>query len=423
MKPLPSNLDAEAQVLGAMLVSADAVGEATDLLRPDDFYGGDNRAIFEAMLRLFASGAPTDPVSVAAELRGSHVEPVYLSDLSNGLSSARAVAHHAALVSDAALRRRVIEACQQAQEAAYDGDDVRERAEAAIFAATEGRRESDVVTLGDAVSEVLDDLEKADQGIVPSGIPTGIGNIDRLLGGVRRGTLTIIGARPSVGKSALVGNIASQAAAEGFTVLFVSVEMGRGEVGARMIAALSGVDMNKALRHGAGSQWPQVSEAAARLDALPVHLMDAPGSTVVDIRSRARRIRPDVIIVDYLQLMETHAKGDRRDMDLAIITRSLKLLSREVDAAVLLCSQLNRNAEMDRRKPRLSDLRESGAIEQDADQVWFLHRPDDDFRDPQPIEVIVAKNRNGPRGHLELAYYPTQTLFRDPLRSSQEREG
>jgi replicative DNA helicase len=435
----PQDLDAEQAVLGAMMLSADAAADVVEILDADDFYRGAHGTIYAALRNLFARGEPVDLVAAVDLLRkDGSLEQVggqlYLADLLNVVPTPAGAAHYARIVADAALRRRLIGAAADIMDLAYrsgDGaDDIADGAEQRIYDVARREDADETAILRDLVDRAMQDLESIqNRESAYTGLPTGFRDIDDLTSGLQPGNLVVVAARPGVGKSSLAMNMARNVAVAGHAVAVFSLEMSRYEIGMRLLCAEARVPWDRIRNKRVGPEdWTNVVQAAEVLHDAPLHIVDAGNVNIVDIRAKARRMRSgrqglDMIIVDYLQLMTSPnaRRPDSRQQEVAEISRNLKLLAKELRIPVVALSQLNRNPEARAdKRPQLSDLRESGAIEQDSDVVMFIHRDDNDPEKKRDAELIVAKHRNGPTGSLRLNFEPSLTQFRNAARSLAE---
>lgn len=421
----PHNLDAEQAVLGSILIDRDAIIEVADFLTPAAFYRQGNGRIFAAMLDLFEKRQPIDVVTVVEAL-GDDLESVggagYIASLGNGTPTAVHVAQYGRIIEQKALCRRLIGAAGKIAAIGYedgDPDESLDRAQAELFELG-SKRSGTFLPLTPLLHEAYDRLEelRLHKGEV-LGIPSGFVDLDLLTEGFQPSDLIVIAARPSVGKTSLALNVAEHAALLGKTVGIFSLEMSREQLVQRLFSGLSGVDGDR-LRSGfAGvDEWDRVAQAMNRLSQTTVFIDDTPTLTPTELRTRARRLQMehglDLAIIDYLQLMHAPTKEGNRVQEVSQISRQLKAVARELRVPLLALSQLSRQPEMrESGEPRLSDLRESGAIEQDADLVIFLWRD----KDPDPLadgEVIhfnLAKHRNGPTGKRDLWFKRSQTRF------------
>jgi replicative DNA helicase len=432
----PHNLEAEESVLGSMMLSPEAIATVVEVLKPADFYRPAHQRIYQAILAIYGRGEPVDAVTCAEELkrRGQLDEvggPLYVYNLVETVPSPASAGYYAKIVADHALLRRLIEASAEIMAMAYavpeDPRKAADAAEALIYAVARPDHQEQVVPLRDLVDESMAALEHIQQRESPfAGIPTGFVDLDELLSGLQPGNLIIVAARPGVGKSSFVTNVARNVAVEGIPVAMFSLEMSRFEIGMRLLCAEARVPWDK-VRAGrvATEEWARIVEAAEVLHEAPLYIVDSGNLTIVDIRAKARRLKSSpqglgLVIVDYLQLMSGHQRTENRQQEVAEISRSLKLLAKELELPVLAVSQLNRNPETRAdKRPQLSDLRESGSLEQDADIVLFIHREDSD--DPAVkgrADIIVAKHRNGPTATVPLTFLPHLTLFRNAVRGA-----
>lgn len=428
----PHNLDAEASVLGSMLLSATAIDEVTELLTPADFYRGANRTVFEAITHLRDAGEPADLVTVGDELerRGQLDDiggAVALADLLSRTPTAASALYYARIVADCALRRRLVDAAGQISRLALHPEDgasapeVADQAEALLHTYAARRTPGDATALRDLVGDQLTRLEDLEGRGPVTGLATGYPDLDRLTAGLQPGSLVLLAARPGLGKSALAVNIATHAAARlNQPVALFSLEMSSGEIVQRILSAEARVPLAR-LRTGQLSDpdWAALSATVGRLADAPLHLDDSPGLSAGDVRARSRRLQRRgglaLVVVDYLQLLAPPRRMDNHASELAETSRALKLLAKELDLPVLALSQLSRRPEeRTDRRPQLADLRGSGGLEQDADLVWLLYREDAYQPDPPPTgpaELAVAKHRNGPLGVVRLVFHADRAQF------------
>jgi replicative DNA helicase len=435
----PNNLEAEESVLGSMMLSGEAIAQVIGTLKVGDFYRPAHQRIFEAILAVYARGEPVDAITAVEELKRRQVldavgGPLYVYNLVESVSTPASAAYWAKIVADHALLRRLIDAASQIMARAYaipeDPRKAADEAEGLMYAVSREDEKEEVVAVRTLVDESMLQLEQIHQRESAfAGVPTGFVDLDQLLSGLQPGNLIVIAARPGVGKSSLVTNLARNVAVgegthdgNGAPVMMFSLEMSRWEIGMRLLCGEARVPWDK-VRAGrvATEEWTRIVEAAENLHEAPLFIVDSGNVTIVDIRAKARRMRSGrhglgLIIVDYLQLMSGHGRYDNRQQEVAEISRSLKLLAKELEVPVIAVSQLNRNPESrGDKRPQLSDLRESGAIEQDSDIVIFIHRDDSDT-DPSTkgkADLIVAKHRNGPTDTIQLTFLPHLTLFRN----------
>src|SRR3954453_21025429 len=428
----PHNLEAEDSVLGAMMLSSDAIADVIEILKADEFYRRANGTIYQALLAMYARGEPVDAVTVVEELkrRGDLQDiggALRIHELVELVPSPASAPHYAKIVAEDALLRRLISAAADIQDIAFGSPEspriAAEQAEGRIYAASRHEDETSLVALQPVISAAIDDIEHIQQReSALAGLATGFRDIDELLSGMQAGNFIIIAARPGAGKSALAVNIARNVAvSERKTVALFSLEMSRWELGMRLLCSEASVPMSK-VRAGkiAASDFSAFADAADALHDAPMYIVDSGDVTILDIRAKARRLRSrqglELIVVDYLQLMSPHRRMDNRQQEIAEISRSLKLLAKELDIPVVALSQLNRDPERrEGAKPQLSNLRESGALEQDADVVMFIHREKDEDGHwvKGEAELIVAKHRNGPTGTIKLAFSDELIRFRN----------
>jgi replicative DNA helicase len=431
----PHNEEAEQAVLGAMMLSGEAIAQVADLgLRAGDFYRSGHRAVYEALTDLYARGQPVDVVTSKEELlRRGALEAVggalYLQHLVETVATPASAAHYARIVGDHALLRRLIAAAGEILQGAYgipeDPEGFADESEGRVYNVSRRHEKDQMVTLRELVHQSMEDLERIHERTGLVGLPTGFRDLDETLQGLQKGNLVIVAARPGIGKSSLVTNIARNVAVEAqVPVALFSLEMSRMEIGMRLLCSEARVQWHK-VRAGmvAAEDWGRIVEAAEVLDPAPVHIIDTGNATIVDIRAKARRLKSQhglgLIIVDYLQLMSSHQRVDNRQQEVAEISRSLKLLAKELEVPVIAVSQLNRDPERRTdKRPQLADLRESGALEQDSDVVVFIHRDplSEDAQAKGTAEVIIAKHRNGPVGKITLTWLEHLTLFRNHAR-------
>lgn len=442
LRPIPKNKEAEQVVLGcALLEPAQTLPMLVGLLKPEHFYFPAHQEIYRAILSLYERGKLPDMITVA-----NHLEEVgrldrvggrtYLAELVSRVPTVAALEHYAEIVRTKALRRALIQGGGRIMELGYREDlpldQVLDRAEGVIFEIAQSETSRDYVLLKDILYEHLEALEEIhkDPKRQPvSAISTGFAEFDAYTGGFHPAEFIVIAGRPGMGKTSfalsLVRNVAVQQRRK---VGFFSLEMTKEQVLERLLCAEAQVDLHR-LRTGylPPPKWAAIAEAASKLHEAVILLDDTPGISVLEIKAKARRMALeyglDLLIVDYLQLVEAGIRADLREQEIAYISRSLKSLARELGVPVIACSQLNRAVERrEGNRPRLSDLRESGAIEQDADMVVFLHRPDYYEEDPGssgPIsetEVIIAKQRNGPLGKFRLHFHKSYATFYEPAK-------
>lgn len=428
----PQNLEAEQSVLGSMLLAKEAIDEVTDILTAKDFYRDSHGWIFDAMLSLYAKQEPIDLITLAEELeRQNLLEKVggasYLALLASIVPTAANARYYAEIVAEKSLLRSLIQACtsviQQCYEAGEEVAALLDEAEKSILQVAQQRRNEGFSHVKPLILEVIDKLDmlaKHKGGV--TGIPT-FEALDRYLSGLHSSDLIICAARPGMGKTAFCLNIAQRAAMKSdVPVAIFSLEMSKDQLTQRLLASEALVDQSK-LRSGYldSEDWQRVTLAAGKLAEAPIYIDDTPGVTVMEVRAKSRKLKVEkglgLLIVDYLQLMQSHRRTENRQQEISEISRSLKSLARELDVPVLALSQLSRAVEQTHdKRPALSHLRESGSLEQDADVVLFIHRPDyyDQDTEEQGIaEIIIAKHRHGPTGSAKLAFAAEYTRFLD----------
>jgi replicative DNA helicase len=434
-KGIPANLEAERAVLGSLLIDPDAIIKVASFLRAEDFYRERHAWLYEAMMALHDRREPLDFVTVVDELeRHGHLEevggPAYITDLISGTPSAMYVDHYARIVERTALLRRLIAAAGQIAELAYDDnqavDDVIDKAETLIFGVSEALIHRDLMPIRAIMSQVVDHIDfLARNQDTLMGVPTGFTFLDRLLGGLQKSDLIILAARPAMGKTSLALNVAQNAAKRyGARVGIFSLEMSNEQLVQRLLSMETGIDSHR-LRLGQvhDEEWPILLEAANLLANTAIFIDDTPAATVNEIRTKCRRLYAehglDLVLIDYMQLMSGTSVGreSNRQQEISFISRSLKGLARELNVPVIALSQLSRAVESrSDKRPMLSDLRESGSIEQDADVVLFIYREDyyiEDTDRQNIADLIVAKHRHGSTGTVSLYFRKELTQFRD----------
>ena len=435
---IPQNIDAEKAVLAAMMFDNEVAEEAFTKITADEFYRPAHRKIFVAMQELSAKGIPVDQISLAARLQAKgELEAVggkpYVIELGNNSYAMDNWTHHIDVVKRESLLRALVGAGARIQAIGYDApddlDEVVEESEKLLFSVTNQRVATGFKGADSLVLEAFEELrDLAESGGRMLGVRTGFKDLDELLGGLRGGDLVILAARPSVGKTALALNIASRAAQLGTAVAFFSLEMSATQLISRVLATETQIDSKK-LQTGQGlraADWQSLIQASGTLSKLSLWIDDTPSASILEVRAKARRqlrgVAPEkgLIIVDYLQLMQPqNSRTESRQVEIAEISRGLKILAKELDMPIIALSQLSRAVESRQdKRPMLSDLRESGAIEQDADVVMFLDRSktvNEAEQEGRPdwgvADVIVAKHRSGPIGTVHLAFKENSTRF------------
>lgn len=433
----PHNLQAEESLLGAMLLSKDAIAASIETCSADDFYKPAYGHIFEAIHSLYGHGEPADTVTVADELRRADLldaigGPAILTDLQGNTPAIGNAAHYARIVEEHALLRRLIGTAGEIAEIGYSvPDDVEaavDEAEAMMFEVAQRRAVDSMADLRGLLGQSLDRLAALyDRGDSITGTPTGYHDLDERMSGLQPSALYIVGARPGAGKTSFALGMASHAAVESaLPVLFFSLEMSHEEVTQRLLSSEAKVEATR-LRNGRlqDTDWNKISHAIGRLSEAPLYIDDNPSLTIMEIRSKARRLKSrlgglSLVVVDYIQLMTGRRTAENRQVEVSEISRGLKILARELEVPVVALSQLSRGLEMRAdKRPMLADLRESGSLEQDADVVMFIYR--DELYNPESpdrgvAEVIVAKHRSGPTGTERLAFLDRYTRFANMAR-------
>ena len=431
----PHNTDAEESVLGAVLIDRDAIGKVAPFLKPDDFYRERNGSIYAAMLDLYDRREPIDYMTLSDELsRRGQLEAVggilYLGRLLEVVPTSLHVEEYGHIVERTALMRRLISAggkiAALGYADAFDVDTTLEKAEQQLLAVAQKRVTRGFESLAEVLRQYLEQLEQLEEGNrTRYGVPTGFIDLDKLTGGLQRSDLVILAARPAMGKTSLALNICASAALKyKATIGMFSLEMSKGQLAARLLSTESGVDSTR-LRSGRLNETEsrKLAHAYDVLSEAPIYVDDTPAISIMELRSKARRLHADaedgvdLVIVDYLQLIEGSRGRDNRVQEISEISRALKSLARELHVPVLALSQLSRAVESRTPHiPMLSDLRESGSIEQDADVVMFIYREDHYDKDSERkgiAEVHIAKHRNGPVGQVSLLFNERTTRFLD----------
>ena len=428
----PHNLEAEESVLGSVMLSAEAANIAFEQLRPEDFYKPAHQVIFEAVAELFNGSQPIDAITVADALRrNGQLERVggvpLLTTLLDAVPTTANIAYYADIVSETAARRRLLRASslvsQYAMQTERTIDEVLDSSEAEIFRVAERQVGDGLAPVGPMLQATLERIEELGaRGDEVTGLSTGFRDLDRRLAGLQPANLVVVAARPSMGKTALALNICENVAGRGGTVAVFTLEMSREEVVQRLLSSMAGVDSHR-LRTGqlTPDLWNRVVRETSRLYQMPIYVDDSSDLTVTSIRAKCRRLARKqgiaLVVVDYLQLMQGPGISETRQQEIADISRSLKNLARELRIPIIAVSQLNRALEQrENKRPRLGDLRESGAIEQDADIVIFIYR--DEYYNPgsdQPglAEINIAKHRSGAVGTVMMNFAAEFTRFRN----------
>ena len=436
----PQDLIAEQGVLGGMLLSKDAIADVVEIIRDRDFYRPAHELIYDAIVDLYGRGEPVDPVTVSAELtkRGDIARAggaPYLHTLISSVPTAANAGYYAKIVRERAILRRLVEAGTKIVQLGYstegEVDDAVDQAQAEVYSVTERRANEDYVQLSTLLTAALDEIDKISQGVMGEGVKTGFKELDSLTNGLHPGNMIVLAARPAVGKSTLGLDIARYASIhKGDTSVIFSLEMSRSEITMRMLSAEARVALNN-IRAGTlnDEEWARLARRMGEISDAPLFIDDSPNLSLMEIRAKARRLKQrhdlKLIVIDYLQLMTSGKRVENRQQEVSEFSRQLKLLAKELNVPIIAISQLNRSPEQrSDKKPLLSDLRESGSIEQDADVVILLHR--DDLYDNQnrsgEADLIVAKHRNGPTRTITVSAQLHFARFVDmpPTYSSKE---
>ena len=434
-KLLPQNIEAECGVLGSIIIDPEAIVQVSDFLHADDFYRDAHHTIYEVILQLYEEHEPADFITICDELeRRNKLEEVggasYITSLINQVPTSGNVEFYARIVERTAILRRLIHAAGQIAAIAYeegDADIALDKAEQLIFNISQRHARSDFTHMRDVLAEYMNKLDKLHErrGTIV-GVPTGFTDLDRITGGLQKSDLIVLAARPGIGKSSLALSLAHNAALKYYTSIAVfSLEMSKDQLAQRLLSMDAGIDQQR-LRTGIieEDEWDRIVYAMDTLSESNIWIDDTAGISTMEMRSKARRLQAehgiDLIIVDYLQLMQATIGGKRNEnrvQEISEISRSLKGLARELNIPVLALAQLSRAVESRQSKvPQLSDLRESGSIEQDSDIVMFIYRDDlynQESERKNIADIIIAKHRNGPVGEISLYFQASQTRFRD----------
>ena len=429
----PQHLEAERSVLGGMLLQNDAIHRVVEILRPEDFYREAHRKIYSAILELYQKNEPADIVTITNILnKKGLLEEVggasYLSELVDHVPTTANIASYGKIIREKSVVRQLITGATEIASKGYDDqgdvDEYLDRAEQIIFDIAQRQVHQGFCHLKDIVRDSFKAIEQLyEKKELITGVPTGYREIDRLTSGLQKSDLIIIAGRPSMGKTAFALNIVEHAAIEsGIISAIFSLEMSKEQLVQRMLCSRAEVDASK-LRGGflAESDWPRLTRAAGLLSEAPIFIDDSPALNVLEVRAKARRLQREhglgLVVVDYLQLMRSTGRQESREREISEISRSLKALAKELSVPVIALSQLNRGVEARQdKRPQLSDLRESGAIEQDADVIAFIYRDEmynHESADAGKAEVIIGKQRNGPTGRVILAFRSHITRFDD----------
>ena len=430
----PHSLDAERSVLGAAMLSEDALNDVAETVRPADFYDQNHKEIYNAILDLHRKGSPVDMLTVSEELKKRNSLTMvggraYIASLSSGTPTTSNAMEYARIVAEKASIRRLIDAADDIVTKGYDdgldAGQLLDYAEAGIFEISQSRQKGKYTHIQEALLANIDTIDKASQmegGL--TGLTTGFIDLDSKTSGLQKSDLIILAARPAMGKTAFALSIARNAAVKaGASIMIFSMEMAKEQLSQRLLSMESKVELQK-LKTGKLERrdWEDLNVAIDVLSGTNIHIDDTAGISIMEMKSKCRRLKAekglDLVIIDYLQLMNPEGRADSRTQEISVISRNLKLLARELDCPVLVLSQLSRAPEMRTdHRPMLSDLRESGSIEQDADIVIFLYRDEyynkETTEKPGECEVIIAKHRSGPTGSIDVSWIERYTQFKD----------
>ncbi len=427
----PHSLEAEQSVLGAMILDKEAINTAIEKIKPDDFYREANREIFKAILVLFNKNEPVDLITLSEELKRVDMLEntggiAYLADLSSSIATTANTKYYCNIVEEKSILRKLISSCGDVIGKSYeDSEEVNtiiEHAEKSIFDITQGRHREGFSPLSEVLLDSFSQIEaRAASQDELTGLTTGFIDLDNKLSGLQKSDLVLLAARPSMGKTALGINIATNSALKADAkVAIFSLEMSKEQLVQRIIASTAHVDLQKIISGRLEeNEWMDIIDSMAPLSGAQIFIDDTPGITLMELKAKCRRLKMeqglDLIVIDYLQLMELGGRQESRQQEISAISRGLKIIAKEMNCPVVALSQLSRAPELRTdHRPILSDLRESGAIEQDADVVMFLYRDDyyhEDSEKQNIGELIIAKHRNGPTGSMELTFKKEYTKF------------
>ncbi len=429
----PQDMAAEQSVLGSMLISKDAIADVTEVIRGVDFYRPSHETIHDAIVDLYGRGEPVDMVTVAAELqRRGELQRIggapYLHTLSANVPIAANAGYYAEIVREKAMLRRLVDAGTKIVQIGYAGegqvDDIVDQAQAEVYKITDKRATEDFAPLSDIMDGVLDEIEaisNREAGLY--GVPTGFADLDDLTNGLHSGQMIIVAARPAMGKSTLALDLCRAASIHNnLASVFFSLEMTRSEITMRLLSAEAKVPLNH-IRNGNmnDDDWSKLARKMGEVSSAPMFIDDSPNMTMMEIRAKARRLKQrhdlKLIVIDYMQLMSSGKKVESRQLEVSEFSRQIKLLAKELELPIIALSQLNRGPEQrGDKRPMMSDLRESGSLEQDADMVILLHRDDvyeKESTRPGEADLIVAKHRNGPTRDITVAFQGHYSRFVD----------
>lgn len=429
----PQDMAAEQSVLGAMMISKDAIADVAEVLRGADFYRPSHETIHDAIIDLYGRGEPADMVTVANELqRRGELQRIggapYLHTITSAVPIAANASYYAGIVREKAILRRLVDAGTRIVQFGYAGegdvDDLVDQAQSEVYQVTDKRNSEDYAPLSDIMDGVLDEIEaigNREAGLY--GVPTGFADLDDLTNGLHAGQMIIVAARPAVGKSTIALDLCRAASIHNnLTSVFFSLEMTKSEITMRLLSAEAKVPLNH-IRNGQLSEddWTKLARKMGEVSSAPVFIDDSPNMTMMEIRAKARRLKQRhdlrLVVIDYMQLMTSGKKVESRQLEVSEFSRQIKLLAKELEVPIIALSQLNRGPEQrSDKRPMLSDLRESGSLEQDADMVILLHREDLYEREstrPGEADLIVAKHRNGPTRDITVAFQGHYSRFVD----------
>lgn len=432
----PHSMEAEQNVLGILLLKEKYIDTSVEMINIDDFYNPAHQKIYQAILNIYNKQAIPDLLTVPEELRRlGHLDEVggysYIADLTDKVVVTLNIEYYLKIVKDKSILRKIIEASSSSLNLAYeDSEEVQsilEHTEKAIYDINQDSHSKGLVFIGEVLEDTFKKMEERSHNVTDlTGITTGFTDLNRKLSGLQKSDLVLLAARPSMGKTALMVNLAVNAALKDHKVAVFSLEMSENQLAQRMISSISHVDLAKVISGNLETdEWTKVLKGTTMLQSLNIYIDDTAGISPLELKSKARRLKAqkglDLIVIDYLQLMEIKSgKSENRTQEISAISRSLKAIAKELEVPVVALSQLSRATELrGDKRPILSDLRESGAIEQDADVVMFLYRDEYYNKDTEKRnvgEVIIAKHRNGPTGVVELTFLPEFTKFVDMAR-------
>ncbi|HCA73813.1 replicative DNA helicase [Bifidobacterium sp. UBA6881] len=438
----PHDDAAEMAVLGGMLMSKDAIGEVSQMLDVTDFYQPRNQTVYEAIIDLFAASQPVDAVLVANQLlKDGDLEKVggsdYLHSLVASVPTAANATFYADIVHQRAILRNVIAAGTKIAQLGYSAEgsqaeDVVNLAQAEVYEMSAGKVRQDYAAIGPVIADTLDQIERQQNGEVSKGVMTGFRDIDKTTLGLQPGQMVVVAGRPAMGKSTLGVDFARSAALhQNMTTVIFSLEMSKTELAQRIISAETNIPL-AAMRRAEDitpERWSVLNDLQDKLRSAPLFIDDSPNMSLMEIRAKCRRLKQTndlkLVVIDYLQLMTSGKAVESRQQEVSDFSRALKLLAKELEVPVVALSQLNRGPEMRQdKRPQLSDLRESGSIEQDADVVFLVHRPDAYDKEDRPGEadIIMAKHRNGPTDTFHLAFLGAYSKFKDMPQDYQNQQ-